>query len=142
MPIYDNMMDNPDYFREKKGRIFRIAYMTPEEYLHKCYDMHSTLSQRAGRKMYSYEDYIASMVIPRLADEYAEKMKKGEKFPMPVIDYARNEQEGRHRAVAAQKINCGKIPVMEVYETGASRGWDGPRRQSRSSLVRESEIYG
>ena len=32
IPVQQNMMDNPEYFREKKGIAWKIVWMSPDEY--------------------------------------------------------------------------------------------------------------
>lgn len=117
MPSYDDMMKKPDYFREAKKKKFKIVQMSPEEYLDKVAD---------GFSVYGGYDRAAALnVTQKLVDEYAEKMEKGEKFPMVVLDHTSARgfdgkkekaftQEGRHRAFAAKKIGVKKIPVMVV----------------------------
>jgi hypothetical protein len=50
-------------------------------------------------------------------DRYAEQIKSGEKFDMPVLDYDEDnwvEHEGRHRVLAMKKLGVNKIDVMVV----------------------------
>jgi len=115
MPYYDNMLENPEYFIERKGRVAKVTYMSPDEYLHKSCELHRNNARKQG-KDFTFDEYVNGFVYPQLANKYADKMRKGEVFPMPVIDYASGDQEGRHRAVAAKKIGINKIPVMEVFE--------------------------
>jgi hypothetical protein len=56
-------------------------------------------------------------------EEYAESMESGEKFPMPHIvmndeGQVVNEQEGRHRALAALEAGVQELPVRVVVEPG------------------------
>lgn len=55
--------------------------------------------------------------------EYAESMESGEEFPMPHIvmndkGEVVNEQEGRHRALAAMAAGYDEVPVRVVVEPG------------------------
>jgi len=115
MPYYDEMLAKPEYFREQKGRIAKVTYMSPDEYLRKSYELHREKAREHG-KDFTFEEYMSGAVYPELVNEYTDKMRKGEEFPMPVIDYALGDQEGRHRAVAAKELGIKKIPVMEIYE--------------------------
>jgi hypothetical protein len=60
----------------------------------------------------SYQDAI-SPTNSSTIDKYVEAMRSGDKFP--VIYYRKNssDQEGRHRALAAEKLGCEEIPVIE-----------------------------
>jgi hypothetical protein len=105
MPMYDNMLANPKYFREQKGMVFKIETMTPDEYMAECAKgQHSTIMQEERT------------IDRNKVDKYAKLMQSGEKFPMPVIEHGKYGmiQEGRHRALAAKQIGVKNIPVMVV----------------------------
>lgn len=118
MPLYNDMIKNPEYFEKRKNKKFEIVRMTPDEYINRV------VHGNKGR--FSREDIIRSREGER-TEEYAEKMKAGEKFPLPMLDYAstygfsgekmeRFSQEGLHRALAAKKAGVKKIPVMIVTD--------------------------
>lgn len=67
----------------------------------------------------SYDDAL-SPVKNELVDKYAKDMLKGDKFPVPYYVNNRSDQEGRHRAMAAKKIGCKKIPVIKFIELSGS----------------------
>jgi hypothetical protein len=104
MPTLDNMLENPDYFREQKGLEFDIVEMTPTEYFEKI-----------GR-----EKTNNSIEWPTV-EKYTEKMRNGEEFPMGTIELhgGRISQEGQHRALAAERAfgKDTKMPVMVIKRT-------------------------
>lgn len=84
------------------GKNSFIAEMSPKEYLERC----------------AFEIFDGTLestingVIDEDAQKYAEKMKNGEKFDLPYLNYRDNSQEGRHRAVAAYLAGIEKMPVL------------------------------
>ncbi len=119
MATYDDMMKDPEYFRNEKGRQFRILHMSPDEYIDRAaegFSLHHGFSRKEA---------LRGREGSSLVDQYAEKMQHGEKFPMVVLDHSSRRtfsgereksfsQEGLHRALAAKKIGVDKIPVMVV----------------------------
>lgn len=101
LPLYDDMLKSPEYFREKKGKEFEIVEMSPSEYIHQC---------ALGFKT-NEENLRKTRDV-----NYFEKMLEGEQFPMPLLDYSGNHfgQEGLHRAMAAEYLGIRKIPVMVI----------------------------
>ena len=88
-----------------------IAEMTPDEYLLLC-----------GKYGWKQQFNNVDEKYDNLSDQskenihkYAERMKNGEKAPMPYIDIKRQGQEGRHRAFAAKEAGIEKIPVLLIY---------------------------
>lgn len=111
-PPYDSYMleGSPDreYYMRKEGfSDVYIAEMTPDEYLLLCgkygwkdrFNDVDTIYNTSGTN----KDYV---------EEYAERMKNGEKAPMPVINVKNRGQEGRHRAFAAKLAGIKTIPVV------------------------------
>jgi hypothetical protein len=66
-----------EYWRDKKGVQGKVIYMHPETYIEKCKEGFASIGEigniRAGR----YEEKI---------DKYAEMMRQGVKFHMPMLD--------------------------------------------------------
>ena len=114
MPYYDSMMKNPEYFKRNKGVTYKIKYMSPDEYLDKCYEIHCQRYIEMGKTPPTKERYMRFAIEESLAKKYADLMKKGEKFPIPVLDYNIMNQEGRHRAYAAKLLGVKEIPVLVV----------------------------
>lgn len=104
MPFYDNMLAKPQYYKEKKGIVYEIIWITPAQYF-------ELIGRMRHNSIFEERNYG---IDPQLVSRYSEDMLNGSKFPMPVIDYSRTEQEGRHRALAAESINVNFIPVMIV----------------------------
>ena len=100
---YDEMLRNPEGARRYRKVDVRIVWMTPKEYLQECARMQGTSLQR------QYE---------RISRQNIERLKayiqSGGKLPLPILDYDRKEQEGRHRAVLAEELGIPKIPVVVV----------------------------
>ena len=102
MPTPDDMMKSPEYFAQKKGKVFDLVYMSPDEYMQVVADNFGGMRQ------------AMSGVQDDLVDKYAQMMKDGSRAPMPTLDYRDGYfgQEGRNRAMAAKKIGVTSMPVM------------------------------
>lgn len=98
-----------DYYMKKYG--YTLAYITeitPEEYLLLC-------GKYGWKRQYnSVQDIEKELTRQGKLDiyEYAKRMKKGEKAPMPYIDIKKQGQEGRHRAFAAIQAGIKTIPCL------------------------------
>ena len=108
MSMYDEILLQPqlkDYFRNQKNMDFKIEYMSPREYLSR--------TKEGFLKTGAPGDFIPD---EESVKKYAEMMKNGTLFNMPTLDYMRGRfnQEGRHRAMAAEMIGIEKIPVFVV----------------------------
>jgi len=110
--LYQEFLDNPDMIKEKGFNKVYIAEMTPQEYmgLLRLYinlvesDL-DKLSDLNGE--YSY--------FAKTCHDFANKMKQGDKFPLPILDFHYREQDGRHRVTAAYINNYSTIPVLICY---------------------------
>lgn len=129
--LYDEMLENPRYHEVQKGRRFIVTEMTPDDYMRESYYMFkenegkSAINSRVTWESATYTD-------PEVVHKYAEAMKRGEKFPMPTIDYEIHGQEGRHRAMAVKEA-FGKdtpIPVMIIRPWDA---WESDAKQKYST---------
>ena len=107
MPFYDQMIKNPDYFRKAKGLESEIIYMTPNTYMMKCAKIQNSTLEAQYRE-----------VGRAFVDTYRDRMLAGVKFPIPVLDYAGGLQEGRNRAIAAERAGATTIPVLVVSRVG------------------------
>jgi len=114
MPFYDDMMRLPEYFEEQKGKVWKIVNVTPFNYL-KSLNIDVNNKKVIDIEAKHYPNYIE----PEAVDDYTEKMKAGEKFPMLTYDVSegRVSQEGRHRALAAIKAGVKTVPVLIVEAT-------------------------
>ena len=86
-----------EYMKEAKKLVGAIFYMTPQEYLDRIPHSEATPSSI---------EYMKS------------KIERGEKLPMPWLDYSgsRLSQEGRNRAYLAKELGIEKIPVLVITE--------------------------
>lgn len=106
--------DPVEYFRTNKGLVFEIERMSPEEYLTKVYTIHINAIILENIEIDTIEDYLLDHIDFEDVKEYKERTLKGSKMPMIMLDYSRNEQEGRHRAMVALQLNVEEIPVLVV----------------------------
>lgn len=91
----------PVYFMLNKNTSVRVEYITPDEY----FDM---INQSIA------EMIKIGAVSKKKVNQYAKDMLSGDKFPVPYITIYNKGigQEGRHRVLAAKKINIDKIPLI------------------------------
>ena len=107
MPLYDQMMKLPEYFEREKGLRWELVYMRPRDYLTQAAVIHGVPVTRER-----------AMLEPDMVSQYAEAMRAGSRFPIPVLDWASQNQEGRHRVAAAEAIGDQQIPVLIVHKVG------------------------
>lgn len=107
MPHYDEILQYPEYHKSYKGVCGTIVLMSPDDYFSSCADVRIDLT--------SYCDEFYSVDMERV-NKYYERVLKGEKMPIPVIDKKRHTQEGRHRAMVARKLELKEMPVLIVTE--------------------------
>lgn len=128
MPYYDNMLAKPEYFRKNKGAAFKIVSLTPDEY--------EKAIEKGFNATHGGTERIQDRITEKYVNEYAQAMKDGAKFPLPVIEYQWNRdhlsftQEGHHRAASARKLGLAKIPVMIVYPSN-----QGELEQARNGMT-------
>lgn len=100
--------DKPLYSIVAKRKTAKLVYMSPKQYIYK-------IAQGFGGL--SYDDVVGSgAVVHSNVDKYAEAMKSGAKFPIGYYTKGGDQQEGRHRALAAMKIGCDKMPVIQFMK--------------------------
>lgn len=101
-----------DYYNKNKWEV-SVVEMSPRDYLYNSY----------SNKLDEWDKYEAIQHVaedPSVA-EYAENMKNGDKFPLVSIEYDEDgwlAQEGRHRALAAQRNGIETIPVLVRHPVG------------------------
>jgi hypothetical protein len=103
IPEYDSMLDDADYFYYNKDKLAELVYMRPMEYITKC------SNGRYNKDICGFGHTVNQEIAgakKSLVKKYAEDMKKGSKFPVPIIEYDKRgiSQEGRHRALAVQLL--------------------------------------
>jgi len=108
MPMYDNMLTNAGYHASKKGRNVSIEIMGPMDYIR-------NLLKLEGRGTKSIEQELRA-VDTTTVGKYTQRAQAGEKMPMPVLDRMYGEQEGRHRAMVAEKLGLRDMPVMVIED--------------------------
>lgn len=96
-------LDDLEYAKSKGYSEVYIAEMSPKEYMERC-----------SKEIFEVpiEDVYDGMMNKSDTEEYAKMMKSGVKFDMPYLDVKTKQQEGRHRALAAEKLGLKKIPVL------------------------------
>jgi hypothetical protein len=102
VPDYDDIL-NKKTPRELKNSEGDIIYMSPKEYL-------MSVARIQGTSYEQQLSYIERGKVTRLEN----MLRDGDLFDIPIIDYNRKWQEGRHRSFVAQKLGCEKIPVLVV----------------------------
>jgi hypothetical protein len=104
LPYYDEMIENPEYFRRAKRMAFKIKKMRPDDYFKECSKIHGV---PLDKEFQSIDD--------KYVREYTERTKQGSPMPMPFLHYGEHGgQEGRHRVAVAKKLGKNTIPVMTV----------------------------
>lgn len=136
--LYDDMLDPSqlDYFIFRKGTKPSLERMTCRQYIQDCADLFEI----------SYDDEIAPGVIDyKKVNEYADKMKSGEKFPMPFINFNKNfygpSQEGRHRMLAMAKA-FGEDSVTNVLVVHSYMPSDEEIKEYVSKAYKGMEDWG
>jgi len=98
-----NCVEKPLYFLIYKGVKCELTTISPESYLEAAAQAFQ-LDYYTFRNEHSVE----------LVNNYVRAMKKGSQFPIPFYSTNDSGQEGRHRALAAQKLGCNSIPVVKI----------------------------
>ncbi|MDD4987172.1 MAG: hypothetical protein PHQ43_15650, partial [Dehalococcoidales bacterium] len=127
MPGYNEMLEKPDYQREWRGREFAVVDMSPKDYLERVTEMHGTTLQRTRETAHGpTQDWLK------------QQFDEGKPIPMAVLDYKAETQEGRARAVFAEKQGLKTIPVMVVWETGKPPAIPGLTRAEKPAKPAET----
>jgi len=130
MPIHQNMMENPEYFREHKGIEWKIVWMSPDQY-ERAIDKGLRSEAELEGKEADFED-VSQRIVPSHLEEIERLMMKlegeGKKIDMPSLRYATYvnryhpeepkpffTQEGHHRTVAARNLGENLIPVLVEF---------------------------
>jgi hypothetical protein len=102
-----------EYFNNEKGIDGDVLRMSPDQYL-------QAVIKDSGN--YKTVDDIIKRTDMKRVSEYAEAMKKGDKFPMVQHHFnGRGEftvQEGIHRALAAKQAGLKDMPVEYIWPNG------------------------
>lgn len=96
--------EHPIYFVIAKREIHKLVYISPKQYMY-------NIARGFG---ISYQEAMGSAYNDEKAEKYALMMKNGSKAPIGFYVENKPDQEGRHRAAAALKLNCSLIPVVKI----------------------------
>jgi GH24 family phage-related lysozyme (muramidase) len=100
--------EKPLYSMIAKRKTAKLVYISQKQYIYKI---------AHGFGGLSYDDVVDSgAVVKSNIDKYADAMLAGDKFPIGHYTKDGENQEGRHRALAAMKIGCEKIPVIQFMK--------------------------
>lgn len=117
-PYYDDMLNDPEYFKERKGKVFEIAYMSPDDYISEISRgfWHEPSMQTEYK---TYDNFLQTGMKYRIGDERLQELfNSQQRFPLPYIEYDKNGnmlgQEGHHRAMVAKLKGLPKMPVMII----------------------------
>lgn len=113
IPDYDKVLFGKNNELPKKYEFWdaEIKWMSKDEYLVECSRLQNT----------SYSDQF-KYIVDWKVQQIMEKMKDGVKFGMPYLNYVENEQEGRHRVVAADNLGQKLIPILVLYDINEDSG--------------------
>lgn len=116
--FYDNFLDKKDndYMKLAKGLDGKIVKMTPQHYLDELPKIFHCSKEQALRGV---DDADTAT--------YMDMMSKGTKFNLPYLNYASDQQEGRHRALAAYKLGVPTISVLVVTKWDRDKELDIPK---------------
>lgn len=110
--LYYDCLDPQEasYYLLAKGVYCQVSFVTPQEYFRLCAE---------ARVGYKKTDIHAprrerNAVNMELAQEYANKMENGELFPICMVDFKHNTQEGRHRAQASELLGIQMFPCVII----------------------------
>lgn len=94
------------YFMLYKGVVGYLKLIRTTEYFKMCAEArgHGTAA-----------DEYAS-ISDETVEKYANDMLNGDKFPIPVVNFAKGGQEGRHRVAAAAKNGATMVPCVIIRE--------------------------
>ena len=97
-----------EYYAKEHGQATAILEMSPDQYLREIHN---------GRKGSSKS--MGAVIRQSDVKRYADMTDVGSKMPMGFIEYNNDAkpigQEGRHRALAAERMGDKKIPVKIIY---------------------------
>lgn len=103
LSFYDGIIKYPEYHKQAKGMCGRIVHMSPDKYFEGSAKIQKTSALRQRE-----------MVYDQLVKKYIKRSNAGGKMPLTVLDFEGNNQEGRHRAMVAEKLGLKKMPVLIV----------------------------
>lgn len=111
----DDMLEDPEYYKEKKGYISKIIEMSPEEYFEVCAELFGTSIESQKRQIAADTGVLDNLT------QVIKKYKK--RFPIPFINIKDRTQEGRHRMyVLGELLGWDKkFPVLIIQDVNNKR---------------------
>lgn len=105
LPYQEDILRYPEYHAQKKNVKAEIVWMSPQQYF----------VEIAANRQPPMEVWQEKRFVERdLVEKYYERALAGGKMPLPSIDKITGDQEGRHRAVVAEKLGLAEMPVLVV----------------------------
>lgn len=95
------------YYNELRDKGAKIVEMTPKQYLQEC-------AHRIFRNTTYENQVLVGMADTKVLKDLMKKIQNGTKMYLPYLNYKDDQQEGRHRAMAAMLLGIEKIPVMLI----------------------------
>ena len=131
MSFYDNFISDPAYMEKAKNLKAEIQYMTPADYFQYCAYIFNSNADKGINQVAADKDTIDH--LKAVITEY------GKQFPIPILDFANNTQEGRHRMyVAAQMFGWGEeFPVMVVDFADKEKAKEQENRKNKEEIERK-----
>lgn len=111
----DDMLEDPDYYEQKKGYTGRIIEMSPEEYFKECAELFGNSIEAQKRQIAADTNVL---------DKLTQVIKKYHKrFPIPFINIKDRTQEGRHRMYVLGELFGWdkKVPVLIIQDVNNVR---------------------
>ena len=111
----DDMLEDPDYYEQKKGYTGRIIEMSPEDYFKECANLFGTSIEAQKRQIAADTGVL---------DKLTQVIKKyHRRFPIPFINIKDRTQEGRHRMYVLGELFGWdkKVPVLIIQDVNNIR---------------------
>lgn len=144
MPGYDDMLKNPEYFKNKKGVHFEIKDMSPEEYLNIAADGYYKQTKGTKHEFPSVEHARESLINERRNSKNMDKIKSYDVLHMPTLDFKNQwttpsgekavNQEGLHRTIHAMDSGLKSVPVLVIKDANEVKKAEELKKMSRPMM--------
>lgn len=126
MSFYDDFIRDPKYMEKNKNLTAEIKLLSPREYFEGCADIFNSTPQTQISQTGRDEDTIEH--LKQVILNYKKK------FPITFLNYAQNQQEGRHRMYVAGELFGWdkKHPVLVI-------NWADPAKEMERRKAKEIE---
>ncbi|MFW5962446.1 MAG: hypothetical protein ACOCQR_02415 [bacterium] len=102
---YDTLLNSSEYNDETR----KIIHISPEDYFRCC----AKINERSIiAEIFSVDDFERGRINRILEDI----LEKGEKMPIPVLDYNENKIRGRLEVIVSDILGLEIIPVLVVRD--------------------------